>query len=102
MIIILEGLQQNIFTKSELHLISYNNPFTTNRDLPKNIHHYQYETKISISSIQKNIYMKQRYYNHLLCVVIHENNKNSSMKHGYKAWIELTCHIIKKIEKDHR
>ena len=40
--------------------------------------------------------MKQRYYNHLLCVVIHENNKNSSMKHGYKAWIELTCHIIKK------
>ena len=46
--------------------------------------------------------MKRRYYNHLLCVVIHENNKNSSMKHGYKAWIELTCHIIKKIEKDHR
>ena len=43
--------------------------------------------------------MKQRYYNHLLCVVIHENNKNSSIKHSYKAWIELTCHIIKKNRK---
>lgn len=65
-----------------------------NKDHIQAIYKLQHNTRIRTQKLKK-------YYNHLLCVVIHENNKNSSMKHGYKAWIELTGHIIKR-EKGHK